>query len=265
VTSDSPADVEAAKADLRGVVRRAGHDLREQLFDLLDLLRDDPTRIRLSLIADDAETLRALAAAYQGTAAEESIGCALWQFLPAPGKREPIAERDWTPGKLRWDPLDPPPKPLRGETWQLRAKSGLSGLPAAPLLLRQRVADPARFLAGELTGVLGLLFEFSGPRVGARFAGEEGLHRFVFAQRKTACAVRTALPPLDEHLPPWGLERRGAVTMASKCRDYDFVKQVLVDAVLPKPVNFAPQRLGDGVRTCIDQRHRWTAEQLLDA
>ena len=57
----------------------------------------------------------------------------------------------------------------------MRAKPGLAGLPAAPLLLRQRVADPARFLAGELTGALGLLFEFSGPRVGARFAGEEGL------------------------------------------------------------------------------------------
>jgi hypothetical protein len=258
-----PADEGHMEDELRDVLCQAAHDWREQLFDLLDLLRDEPARIRLSLIADDADMLRQLAHAYHAVAVEDAAGCVLWKFLPPPGKREAIADRDWTLQKLRWELLDPPPKPPRGETWQLRARPGVAGLPMAPLLLRERVSDPARFLAGELGGVLGLVFEFSGPRVGARFAGEDGLHRFVFTQKKAECVVRTALPPVDEYLPPLGIERRGAVTAPNKCREYDFVKQVLIDAVLPKPLNFAPQRLVDGVRSCLEQRHEWAAGQLL--
>jgi hypothetical protein len=262
---ECPSYSEAPTKDaLRDILRQAAQDLREQLFDLLDLLRDEPTRIRVALIADDAGTLRHLAGAYHAVAVEGPASCTLWQYLPPPGKREPIADRDWTLEKLRWELVDPPPKPPRSETWHLKAKPHLDGLPTTPLLLRERVSDPVRFLAGELAGVLGLVFELSGPRIFARFVGEDGLHRFVFTDRKSDCVVQTALPPVGDHLPPFGIERRGGVAAPSKCRDYDFVKQLLTDAALPKPLNLAPHRLVDGVRACIEQRHQRAAEQLLD-
>lgn len=100
------------------------------------------------------------------------------------------------------------------------------------MLLRREVPEPQKFLANSLDGVFGLFLELKGDRVFNRFVRDEGVHRFHFANRKPDVHVFTGLPTIDLYLPPFGIERRGAVVLADRCRDYEYTRSRMTDAFL---------------------------------
>jgi len=230
---------------------------------LQDLTLTEPKRIRLSLLADDNEILKRMAVAYCEAAVAMPANVVLWQLLPSGAKRVTIADADWSPEKLTWEQTRQPAEPLKSETWQLRLKSQPGAVAPTSLLFRQRVPDWQKFLCGDLTGVVGLLMEIDGPRVFQRFVGESGLHRFVLAQSKPQCVVETALPKLSQFLPPVNIGRKGALPHSSKCRDYDNVKNVVIDTAAPKPQWFALDRLSNTIAQLMKDRHTRAAEALI--
>lgn len=245
------------------VTLNAALSLRDLLLDLQELSLTEPNRIRLSLLADDNDILRRVAEAYCDAAAAMSANVTLWQLLPSSGKRINLAEADWTLEKLTWEQARQPAEPLKTETWQLRLKTQLGEAIPTPLLMRQRILNAHDFVSRELTGVLGLMLEIDGPRVFHRFAGEAGLHRFHLAQSKPQCVIETALPKLMEWLPPFGIGRKGSLPHSSKCREYDNVKNIVVDSVVQKPQWFTLGRLAATVAEMMEIKHIRAAEALI--
>ncbi len=237
--------------------------LRDLLLDLHDLSLTEPNRIRISLLADDNDILRRMAEAYCDAAAAISANVTMWQLLPSSGKRINLAEGDWSLDKLTWEQARQPAEPLKTETWQLRLKTQPGEAIPTPLLLRQRILNAHDFVSRELAGVLGLVLEIDGPRVFHRFAGEAGLHRFLLAQSKPQCVIETALPKLIEWLPPFGVGRKGSLQHSSKCREYDNVKNIVVDSAVVKPQWFALDRLVATVAELMETKHIRTAEALI--
>ncbi|MFM9963219.1 MAG: AAA family ATPase [Planctomycetaceae bacterium] len=237
--------------------------LRDLLLDLHDLSLAEPNRIRLLLLADDNDILRRLAAAYCDAAVSISANATVWQLLPSSGKRINLAESDWSLDKLIWEQARHPAEPLKTETWQLRMKSSPGEAVPTPLLLRQRILDGRDFLHRELTGVLGLVLEIDGPRVFHRFVGETGLHKFVLAQSKPQCVVETALPKLTQWLPPFGIGRKGSLQHSSKCREYDNIKNSVLDPAVEKPQWFTLDRMATTIAELMETKHVRAAEALI--
>ena len=241
----------------------ATSELQELLFDLLDFTCESPKRFRLLLVADDATTLRRMARAYLKASQKLSAKLALWQLLPPPGKREPVIEEHWSNETLHWELQEEPRREGCGDVWYLKPRPKKSDLPNVPLLQRELILDPPSYLQRELDGVLGLIVEFSGQRVATHFRGEEGMHRFLHLGKRTQCVVLTALPEVEQYLPPFGIERRGTVTSAIRCRDHDFDQQTLTDSLIKRTINISAAIFESVIVQLLQERHELAARALL--
>jgi len=261
--ADQPLPHQATES-LRSVIADGSRQLSEYLFDLLDLQQEEPHEIRLLLISDDAEPLRQLTHAYWTIASEMGVKGELWQFLPTGLRRESFPEEEWTLDRLKWEQVSLTSDRSLPETWQVIPRQPSNDGPPKPLLLRQRVADPKRFLSNSLSGVLGLMCDFNGSRVFNRFVREDGQHRFHFAQEKQSCSVFTGLPTVAAYLPPFGIDRRSAVSLTNRCRDYDYSRTRMTDSLLTAPVVLLPGNLSVHLGPLLLQRHQQVAEALIE-
>lgn len=254
----------AEARDLRSIIMEGNQRLSEQLMDLLDLETLEPDGIRILLVADGCTSLQQLAQAYLRIALEMHVGIQLWQYVSTGTKREVLQPEDWTLEKLKWEEMPKSADQKTPETWQLTAKNRDTEGSAKSLLLRQRVNEPKKFLSDALDGVFGLFFEMTGPRVFNRFVREDGQHRFQFSTEKQECSVFTALPTIDKYLPPFGIERRGAISLPNRCRDYDYSRKRMTDAILAETVDLIEGNLSIDLGPLLIRRHRKIAEALIE-
>ncbi len=72
--------------------------------------------------------------------------------------------------------------------------------------------------------------------------------------------VETTLPKLTQWLPPSGIGRKGSLQHSSKCREYDNVKNIVLDSAVEKPQWFALDRLATTVAELMETKHIRAAE-----
>jgi ATP-dependent Clp protease ATP-binding subunit ClpC len=254
--------------EMRNFIGKGKEEFAEQLLDLLDLQTEKSDEIRLLLIADDSAALKQLAFAYWSIASEMNAVINVWVFRSPGSKRESLPEDLWNPETLKWDQLPQIPGSRQSETWQLVFRQPATDGTAKPLLLRQRVTDPKRQfngdIEGDVEGVLGCFLEILGSRTYHRFVREDGLHRFRLTEKIQECSVYTNLVAVDNYLPPQGIDRRGIVTHATKCRDYDYAKMKITDAALDEPIALSDGKLSRSLSTLLLRRHMTAAEAMIE-
>jgi DNA polymerase III delta prime subunit len=260
--ADAP-PLESASA-MRTFLAKSGNQLTEHLLDLLDLQTEEPNRIRMLLVSDDAAAMQQLAQAYFRIAQDSKASIGVWQFVSSGTKRTVLLEEQWTLEKLQWKEIPQPPRSSEPATWQLIEKLEAAKSDPVPMLFRREVAEPQKFLASSLDGVFGLFLELKGERIFNRFVREEGVHRFHFANRKPDVHVFTGLPTIDLYLPPFGIERRGAVVLAERCRDYEYTRSRMTDAFLAESTELLEGNLPYDLGPFLARRHMKIAERMCE-
>jgi ATP-dependent Clp protease ATP-binding subunit ClpC len=259
--TDAP-PLESAMA-LRTFIARSGEQLTEHLLDLMDLQTEDPHRVRMLLVSDDAAAMQQLAQAYYRITQALDVSCRLWQFVSSGTKRTVLLEEQWTLETLMWKEIPPPPKSTEPSTWQLIDKAEAEKSDPISILLRREVQEPKKFLSESLDGVFGLFLDLKGERIFNRLAREDGVHRFHFANRKPDVHVFTGLPAIDSYLPPFGIERRGAVVLTERCRDYDYVRKRMTDEFLSEYTELLEGNLSQDLGPLLARRHVKIAERMI--
>ena len=188
----------------------------------------------------------------------------MWQFVSSGTKRTAFLEEQWTLEKLQWKEIPQPPRSSEPATWQLIEKLEAAKNDPVPMLLRREVPEPQKFLANSLDGVFGLFLELKGDRVFNRFVRDEGVHRFHFPNRKPDVHVFTGLPTIDLYLPPFGIERRGAVVLADRCRDYEYTRSRMTDAFLAEWTELLEGNLPYDLGPFLARRHMKVAEWICE-
>ncbi|MDA1232785.1 MAG: AAA family ATPase, partial [Planctomycetota bacterium] len=250
--------------ELRKLIFDGNQRFSEQLLDLLDLQAATPDQMRLLILADDAAALKQLAQAYCRIATKLAAKTTMWTYLPSGTKRETLAEEEWSLDHLKWDELPQTANKNRPETWQLVAKQPASDGTVKPHLLRQRISEPKDFFTSDVDGVLGCFIEFNGPRVFHRFVCEEGQHRFRYTAKTQECCVCTDLAAISHYLPPQGLERRGSVTLPTRCRDYDYGRFRIIDSLIAEPGMMLDGDFGTELDALLLRRHVSIAEAMIE-
>ncbi|MCA9061422.1 MAG: ATP-dependent Clp protease ATP-binding subunit [Planctomycetaceae bacterium] len=287
-------------AQLQETLTHCQVQLQEYLLDLLDMQQPEPNTMRMLLVSDRHAVLESLTRAYcraaqapqrNGASASPRLTC--WRYLSPGTKRESIADEDWSSEKLHWVPADPDVHQTaldrlasrlrsiesRGgvssdndELWLLVPKAvdadaSSTSLPvdeSTPRLVRQLVTEADLAASATYTGVLGLWLEIQAPRVWNRFCGEDGLHRFVSAETTSECSVFCGVSAIDDYIPPNGIDRPGVIRAGEKCREYDAVKDRVVDRVEGEIPRFAAfGALDRCITELINKRMRRMADSFL--
>jgi hypothetical protein len=234
------------------------------LMDLLEQETEAAGHIRLLLLSDDARMLTLLTRSYIEVASALAAKVDVWEYLPTGAKRVQLSEAEWSLQTLEWS-LKPA---VRGsseeETWQLLKKESVRSAESVPVLLRRRWKQDQ----GCQEGALGIFLDIRGPHVWNRFQREEGVHRFSGGQGKQGkldVQVFTGLADVDKYLPPAGIVRPGTVVLTDRCRDYDFLRERIVDRCLDETVNACSEGVLSVILSdLLARRHRRLAEDLID-
>jgi len=250
--------------NLRDIIVEGNHQFSERLLDLLDLQTERPQEIRLLLIAEESIALKQLGLAYLKIASEMNAVINVWSFHPPGTKRETLPDEQWSLEHLKWAEVTQPTGKHQPETWQLVVRESATDGTTKPLLLRQRVLDPKKFFDGDLDGVFGCFFEISAPRVYHRFVREDGQHRFWFTEKQPECCVFTGLSAIDQYMPPQGIDRRGSVTLPTRCRDYDYTRAKMTDMLSGETTVLHDGYLNIALGQLLLRRHLATAEGMID-
>ena len=75
----------------------------------------------------------------------------------------------------------------------------------------------------------------------------------------------TGLAEVDRYLPPAGITRPGNVLLSDRCRDYDFLREQIVDHWLDETFGACSEEVLPAVLCdLLTRRHRRLAEKLMD-
>lgn len=260
---------------LREFIHSEEQDFATLAMDLLEQETEAPGRIRLLLLADDTRMLHLLARGYIAAATKLAATVDVWEYLPSGAKRVQLSEAEWSLQTLEWSLLPAVRGTTADDTWQLLKKGAARSSEAGPVLLRRRwKLDPLSRQPAPgsgSAGCLGLFLDLRGPQVWNRFVREEGVHRFSVVQGKREKAgkldvqVFTGLADVDQYLPPAGIIRPGNVVLSDRCRDYDFLRERVVDHWLDEsPGACSEEVLHLILCDLLARRHRRLAEKLMD-
>jgi len=263
-----------AGPQLRAFIHSEEQNFTTLAMDLLEQQTEAPDRIRLLLLSDDTRMLHLLAQSYLAAATKLAATIDVWEYLPSGVKRMHLTESEWCLQTLEWSLLPAVRGTTADETWQLLRKGARSS-EAGPVLLRRRwKLDPLSRQPAPgsgSAGCLGLFLDLRGPQVWNRFVREEGVHRFSVVQGKQEkpgkldVQVFTGLAEVDQYLPPAGITRPGNVLLSDRCRDYDFLRERIVDHWLDETFGACSEEVLPAVLCdLLTRRHRRLAEKLMD-
>jgi hypothetical protein len=189
-------------------------------------------------------------------------GWSLWPARSAADGREAPRAIPWdtaVAAEFTWQ-LPDPAEPGR---WVLSWERD-GGL-AIAWLERRRIDDPQSFFGRPFEpGILGMALEIEGPAAGPRFEGERGWVRWSNQQSLRHALVQTELAPIDGYLPPFGIERRGALTPEAIQRTYDETNGWIMETHTKRKSPWPRGQLGAALAEIIERRLRENVRSVID-
>jgi ATP-dependent Clp protease ATP-binding subunit ClpA len=255
--STTPDALSAAVAPLRA----AWDDMLLTLYS-----RDFPQcdRITFVLFAENPAWLCELAGAYVGAAQGMGVTVEAMAYrLPETGKTQREPEPDTRGAALAADDSGELPQQYWHEDTLYAAASGRR--PERPVLVRERIEEPAAFFATAQERLPGVALRLRGNGATPRFTSEQGLHvlRAPRLPQPVACLVEVSDVGLPAYLPPSGITRRGAIGTQTRRRIYDRGLEVIDDAMLAARLPWS-SRLADALAEVIEKGLRRAVSALLE-
>jgi ATP-dependent Clp protease ATP-binding subunit ClpA len=217
--------------------------------------------VTLALFADDAGWLFELAAAYRATADAARYRVDLYAYRLPPGGQVP---RNFPPIPINIFQRPEPgaePRPVWFHDVLFTLPPG--GAPT-PLLVRESVAEPGKYLADADAEVVGLALRFTGKAAYPMFASEEGLHRLEAGQQVGRCLVEVGTDDLDGYTPPQGVTRRGSLDRRDLRRTYDRRQNQIEDSLAKKPLPWFGRDIGPALGDILREMLKRNVRTVLD-
>ena len=288
--------------ELQAFNTEANRELTRQLMQLLDRQTETPHSAGLLLVATSAEAMWWLAEAYSdvaedlsppGRGGDESPPRArvtLWACLPAGLKRTEIADIPWDLEHLKWQLAEEPEASREEETWRLVTRPKMMERKSASendqerarqdeleqeleragafspktVLLRRRFSQWPERARGIPGGTLAVYCEIHGQGAWQRFAGEDGVHRFLTEEGMFEVHVFAQQPPVEKLVPPQTILWLGETKLTTVCRVYDQRTSQVTDSASSETVAWRSKRLTPVVADLLFRRHARLAEALIE-
>ncbi|MFM8287927.1 MAG: AAA family ATPase, partial [Planctomycetaceae bacterium] len=295
-TTDTP---RRDNPELRSFNSDTQRELTRQLMQLLDRQTETPHSTGLLLVSTSAEAVWWLAEAYSDIAEDlnpvprtdaggsPQARVTLWAYLPAGVKRSEIMGLAWDLQHLHWQQDERPDGSPTEETWRLvtrtppaegdlatgnnrgraRSKEPEERPGAATpqtVLLRQRFSQWPERAKGIPERTLAVYCEIHGQGAWQRFAGEDGVHRFLTEEGMFDVHVFARQPPVAQLLPPQSILTLDETKLTSQCREYDQRTSRVTDAKLSETVVWRSKRLTPVLTELLFRRHERLAEALIE-
>lgn len=123
--------------------------------------------------------------------------------------------------------------------------------------------DSASGLSGreDSRGTLAVYCEIHGQGAWQRFAGEDGVHRFLTEEGMFEVHVFAQQPPVEKLVPPQTILWLGETKLTTVCRVYDQRTSQVTDSASSETVAWRSKRLTPVVADLLFRRHARLAER----
>jgi hypothetical protein len=225
----------------------------------------EPNAVTVAVLSEDGPIIQWLGKAY--CAAAEAVGghVRLWSLWPA----KPLADERESPGSIPWENAVP-----AEFTWQLldAAESIRWALSwrrdegsAIAWLERRLIGEPHTFFGKPFEpGLLGLVLEITGPAVAPLFTAEGGWYRWSNQQSQRHALVEAVSGPIEQYLPPFGIERRGNLSPADIRRTYDETSGWIIENDTKQKTTWSRGQLGTALAEIVERRLDKNVRSLID-